>query len=94
MIYKGKLVSTVDFLFFPFCRFVEPEPIPWFPKWSSGKFLVLLWSFFTLIIVHSFQGNLRANLISKEFEKPITTHQDVLDRGQTVFFPTAVMLLR
>ena len=83
----GQLVTPWDFLIFTFCRFVEPDPLPWFPKWSSGKTMVLAWSIFTMVVLFSYTGNLRANMIRKEYEKPVKVHQDVLDRGTRVHIP-------
>lgn len=88
-------VSTKwDFLIFPFCKFVEPDPVPWFPAWSTGRALVLLWSVFSLIIVLAYSCNLRANLIAKDYEAPIKTHQDVLDRGENIYLPSAVQVVK
>ena len=36
----------LDFIIMTFCGITEPDPIPWFPKWSTGKILILLWSAF------------------------------------------------
>ena len=73
---------------------MEPDPIPWFPRWSSGKLLVLLWSIFALIMVQSYMGNLRANLIAVDYESPIKTHQDVLDKDVKVYMASAVQLVK
>lgn len=83
-----------DFLILPYCSFVEPDPLPWFPNWSTGKMLVLLWSIFALIMVQAYAGNLRANLIAMDYELPIKTHQDVLDRDENVYLPSAAQLVK
>ena len=84
----------VDYILFPLCRFTEPEPIPWFPTWSTGRVLTFVWSMYTMVFIMAYSCNLRANLISKEFEKPIKTHQDVLDRGADIFIPKEVQLVK
>ena len=33
---QSKKVPLYDFFIFPWAKFVEPEPIPWFINWSTG----------------------------------------------------------
>ena len=46
--------------------------------------VVGFWSAYCLIITLFFTSNLRVNLITKTYEKPVNTKQDVLDRGTRV----------
>ena len=37
---EGLVVDNLqwaDFFLMPFAKFLEPDPIPWFPKWSTGN---------------------------------------------------------
>lgn len=56
--------------------------------------MTLVWSLFTTVIVLAYSSNLRANLISKVYEKPIRTHQDVLDRGTDIYIPQEVQVIK
>ncbi len=78
---------------FPFAKITEPEPLPWFKKWSAGKMVVLLWSVLSTFLAHFYTSNFRASLIAVEYEEPPTTLQNVVDRGERVYiFDLAVFL--
>lgn len=47
--------------------------------------MILLWSFFAMLMVQFYQCNLRALLVAIEFEKPIDTSVHVVERGQPVY---------
>ncbi|MEM7564534.1 MAG: hypothetical protein AAF353_16015, partial [Pseudomonadota bacterium] len=32
----GKVPSELDFIILTFTSFFEPDPLPWFPRWSTG----------------------------------------------------------
>ena len=83
----GPQVPIYDFVLLTFGALLEPDPINWFPRWSSGKFMLLLWSFFSLFITMFYNCNLRANLIAVDYEKPVDSANDILDRGQTIYMP-------
>ena len=68
----------------------EPDPIRWFPSWSAGKLLILLWSIMGMFLNFGFNCNLRAVIIAKDYESPVNSLQDVLDRGQTPYLPIEV----
>ena len=78
-------IPWLDLLLLPVVRFLEPEGFNWFPKWSSGKLAILIYSIsctFTLFFISS---NLRMILIAKKYEKPMITEEDVLNRGKGVY---------
>ena len=77
--------NQLNFILFPFCKVTEPEPLPWFSRGSGGHFLVFLWTILALLLVMCYQCNLRANLISVEYQKPIDTLQDVLTRSTKIW---------
>ncbi len=75
--------AKTNFFLFTVFRFTEPENIPWFTrKWSSGKFLVFLWTWFSLLIVSFYNCNLRAHLTAIKYEDSIDTLSDVLENGE------------
>ena len=82
-----KPVSYLDFLLLPFSTLTEPDPIPWFPKFSSGKATIALWSIFAFLMNMIYQSNLRAQLTYDVYEKPLDTLEDILTRGQRVYLP-------
>ncbi len=82
-----------NFLIFPFAKITEPDPLPWFKKWSTGKLLVLLWSLLSLLLTQFYTSNFRASLVVVTHEDPPTRLEDVLKRGETVYnFDLAVDL--
>ena len=50
-----------------------------------GRMVIFLWSTFSLLIILFYQCNLGALLVAVEFEKPIDTSADVVQRGQAVY---------
>lgn len=54
----------------------------------AGKLTVLLWSLFSMMIIHFFVSTLRTNLIAKTYEKPVDTNEDVLARDQKIYIPS------
>ena len=79
--------SNSDFILLTFFAFVEPDPLPWFPTLSVGKFLTVLWSFASLFLTFFYLCNFRANLATLEFEKTVDDLFDVLKRGETFYVP-------
>ena len=83
--------SLLNFFLFPFCKLTEPEPLPWFVrKGTSGHYQVFLWTILTWLLVMFYQCNLRAHLISKEYEKPISSLQDVLERSSKIWISNSM----
>ncbi|TRY79366.1 hypothetical protein TCAL_14786 [Tigriopus californicus] len=70
--------NPIDFFLLTFTTFVEPYKINWFPSWSAGKMLALLWSLFALLMVSFYMSNLRTNLIAPGLEPEINNHEDIL----------------
>lgn len=54
----------------------------------------LAWVVAALFLVQFYSCNLRANLISPSFEKPIDTMEDILERGTTLYVPSYYRLSR
>ncbi|XP_059091071.1 uncharacterized protein LOC131886976 [Tigriopus californicus] len=77
--------SGIDFVLMTFTTFVEPDPLPWFPKWSTGRLVVLYWSLFAFLVVNFYTSNLRTNLIAPAYENRIDTTEDFLESGRELF---------
>lgn len=84
----------LNFFIFPFAKFSEPEPLPWFNKWSAGKFLTFTWSILTLFLIFFYVSNLRAYILLIEYEKPADTLMDIYERGARVYIPDAAFPYR
>eukprot|EP00094_Tigriopus_californicus_P013993 TCALIF_13549-PA protein Name:"Protein of unknown function" AED:0.36 eAED:0.36 QI:0/0.33/0/0.5/1/1/4/0/414 len=74
--------NPVDFFLLTFTAIVEPDPLVWFPSWSSGRMLFLLWSVFAFFMTGFFNSNLRSNLIAPSLEPAIETTDDFLNSGR------------
>ncbi len=61
------------------------DPIPWFPKWTSGKFATLLWSLFSFLIIMFYTSNLRAHMVTINYEQPLDTFEAIVQNGQKVY---------
>ncbi len=86
--------SQFDLFLYPFVKLTEPDPLPWFTKWSSGRLVVLLWSLTSLLLVLFYTSNLRANMIMVNYEPEPRTLLDVAERGERVYmYDLAVIIL-
>ena len=56
-----------------------------FPRGFSARFVFLIWGLFGGCLVYFFLANFRTMLLSPQYEKPINTAQDVVDRGLIPF---------
>lgn len=81
----GSLTNPFDFIILTLAGITEPDPLPWFPKWSAAKCLVLFWSILSTFIIFFYTCNLRSRLTAVTYEKPIDNARDVVERGKTVF---------
>ncbi len=80
-----------NFLLFPFARLTEPDSLPWFTKWSSGKFLVFLWMLLSSFVMLFYHSNLRANLMTITYEKPPNTLWEMAEVASKVYiYETAI----
>ena len=77
--------NTMSNFLFLLVKITEPDPIPWFPKFSAGKGLVLLWSVFTFFVIAFYSSNLRSHIVAIEYEKPLATLNDVLLNGKRLW---------
>ncbi len=76
----------INFLLFTMSKITEPDPIPWFTaKWSTGRFLTMLWMIWSLIMVMCYNCNLRAHMTSPRYEKNLDTIQDVADNNRVTW---------
>ena len=80
-------VDWFDFVALILSKFVEPDPVPWFKALSSGNFLVLLWTCFSLCVVLFFQSNLRSVLMVRRYEKLPTTNYGIQQSNRRVYIP-------
>ncbi len=85
--------SRFNFFLYGFCKITEPEPLPWFRRAAAGSLAVTLWSVFALLLLMFYQSNLRAHLVTVDYEKPMATMQDVLDRGQKIWSINSAYLI-
>ncbi|TRY68267.1 hypothetical protein TCAL_16495 [Tigriopus californicus] len=85
--------SRVDFVLMTFTTFVEPDPLPWFPKWSTGRFIVLLWSIFAFLMVSFYLSNLRTIIIAPAYEPRIDSTQDLIKSGRELYVHVAAYYL-
>ncbi len=79
--------STYLFFLYPMFKITEPDPLPWFKKWSAGKVLSITWIFMSMITVNLYNCNLRSCLVAIQYEDPPETVTDVVLNGQTVYIP-------
>lgn len=75
----GPFHSTPDFFIRALTSFTEPDSLKWFPEFSIGKILTLIWMFYCTFMVYFYLSNLRANLINTNYQPNINMVQDVLD---------------
>lgn len=71
-------------------RWVESETLKWFPKWSAGRFMSLLYYIFTTFFCFFIYSTLRTTLIAKTYEPPMLTNQDAAARDAGVYVMTEV----
>ncbi len=83
-----------NFFLFTFCKIAEPEPLPWFKGGIAGKLTVFLWTLLSLFCILFYLSNLRAVMVTTEYEKSIDTLQDILDNGRRVWIDNGFIQLR
>lgn len=74
-----------NLVLFPCFKVTEPEPLPWFSRGTGGHLFVFSWTLFAWFMVMCYQTNLRAHLISQEYDKPVDTLNDVLTRTTKIW---------
>lgn len=77
--------SRFNFFMFTFCKVTEPEPLPWFKTGHGGKLLVFTWTIMACLLIIFYQSTLRAHLMTLQYEKPISSLQDVVDNNRRVW---------
>ncbi len=87
--------SSANFFLFTFCKATEPEPLPWFlRRGHGGQALVFYWTLMALALVLFYQSNLRAELMTVKYERPIDTLDDAVSNGKRVWIPKGAVTLR
>ena len=56
--------------------------------------LVFIWSVYSMFHVMFYNSMLHSTLVKSDLEKPVDTHEDVLERGQTVYIPDHIQLMK
>ena len=84
----GSVTHPMDFIILSTASITEPDPLPWFPKFSAGKLLVLVWDIFCLNINFFYYCNLRTQLMMVEYENPIDSNQAVIESGRPFYMET------
>ncbi len=77
--------SAFNFFMFTFCKVTEQEPLPWFKAGHGGKLLVASWTLMACVLILFYNSNLRAHLMTLQYEKPISSLQDVVDNNKRVW---------
>ncbi len=80
-----KVRSQVNFFLFAFAKITEPDPLPWFQEWSSGKIATLSWSVLSTFMIFFYTSNLRAHLVMIDYEEPPKGVRDIHKRGERVY---------
>ena len=81
----GPLHSYVDILIRIFASITEPDSLKWFPGYTIGRFLVMLWIIFSTFMIFFYNCNLRAFLIASDSEPNLNTVHDVLEKGGKLY---------
>ncbi len=77
--------SKFNFYLYSFAKFTEPDPLPWFDKWSTGKLVVFLWSLLSWFLIMFYTSNLRSYLVMINYEPAAKTLMDIVNRNQRVY---------
>ncbi len=80
-----KISSEFDLFLYPFVKLTEPDPIPWFKKWSTGKFVLLVWSLASLLLVMFYTSNLLSYLVMVHYEPEPRTMGHIVERNERVY---------
>ncbi len=82
--------SIINFFLFTFCKLTEPDPITWFQNGVSASVSVALWRLLCLFSLMFYLSNLRAVLVTVQYEDPIDTLQDVVKHGRRVWINNGI----
>ena len=77
--------SKTNFFIYSYAKLSEPDPLPWFHKWSTGKMVVFFWSILATFLTLFYISNLRAFMVTAQLEKPLETLEDIAGNGKTVY---------
>ena len=74
--------SNLDYLLHQYSTFLAAMDLQTLAKAPrSLRTLFRVWIAMTFLLLASYECNLRANLVVVEYEKPVDTEQDILDRN-------------
>ena len=54
-------------------------------EYIIGKFVLLMWYLYAMILIFAYSGNLRANLIVVNYEKPLRTIEDIANSERPLY---------
>ncbi len=79
--------SKYLFYLYVFTRIVEPDLLPWFNKWSAGKFLTLVFYSTSTFLVVAYTCNLRAYMTTIQYETSPNDRHDLVALEKAVYIP-------
>ncbi len=79
--------SSYLFYLYVFTKMSEPDPLPWFYKWSAGRFLILIYCVMSAFLILSYTCNLKAYMTTIQYETPPSDQADIVTMEKTVYIP-------
>ncbi len=89
-----KGVPSLNFYLFAFTKVTEPEIGPWFKRWSTGRFVTLMWSVNALFLILFYTSNLRAHMVTVDYEDPPKSLEDIAATGNKVYIYKSALMAR
>ncbi len=83
-----------NFYLFSFFKITEPESLPWFTKWCTGKFLMALWMILSQFLIFFYMSSLRVHFMTAKYEDPPSTLKHIVLRQQRVYLVDIAVDLR
>ena len=81
----GRLNLFQSFSMFRNMTWPSTDPLPWFKKWTAGKFGTLIWMLFSILMLSFYTYNLRAHMVTIAYERPMRTLQDIAEIAEKVY---------
>ncbi len=89
-----KGVPPLNFYLFTYTKLSEPELAPWFKRWSTGRFVTLLWSVQALFMILFYTSNLRAHMVKADYEDPPRSLEEIAATGNKVYITSTAIIVR